>query len=127
MAMPAAEARHLPEPGWLELLKPFPGRLEFAVRLALICALTLLVTEIYQTPEPALTVYVAFFVIKPDRATSVLISTIFLVLISVILGTVLLITMAVIDFPLWRVAVMAVFSFFLLFAASASKLKPVAA
>jgi multidrug resistance protein MdtO len=29
----------------LSLLMPFPGRLEFAVRLALICALTTLVVE----------------------------------------------------------------------------------
>ena len=32
------------------------GRFEFALRVALICALTVLVVEIYQTPEPALTV-----------------------------------------------------------------------
>jgi multidrug resistance protein MdtO len=36
-------------------LKPFPDRVEFAARIALICALTALVAEIYQTPEPALT------------------------------------------------------------------------
>src|SRR6266850_2507012 len=49
----------------LSLLRPFPGRLEFAARLALICALTTLVVEIYQTPDPALTAYVAFFVTIP--------------------------------------------------------------
>ena len=47
-------------------LAPFPGRLEFAARLALICALATLVAEIYQTPDPALTAYVAFFVMKPE-------------------------------------------------------------
>jgi hypothetical protein len=74
------------------LLAPFPGRLEFAVRLALICALTTLVVEIYQTPEPALTVYVAFFVMKPDRAASVVASIVMLMLISLILGLVLALT-----------------------------------
>jgi multidrug resistance protein MdtO len=108
------------------LLAPFPGRLEFAARLALICALTTLVAEIYQTPDPALTVYVAFFVIKPDRATSVVLSIVMLTLITVIIAVVMLVTMLVIDQPLWRVVAMTLISFGLLFAASASKLKPIA-
>jgi len=51
--MPLTRAR---ETIWdiARLLAPKPGRLELASRLALICALTVLVAEIYQTPEPAL-------------------------------------------------------------------------
>ncbi len=109
----------------LSLLRPFPGRLEFAARLALICALTTLVVEIYQTPDPALTAYVAFFVMKPDRTTSVILSIVMVLLISIIIGLVILVSMAVIDQPAWRVASMAMISFGLLFLASASKLKPV--
>ena len=108
------------------LLAPFPGRLEFAARLALICALTILVAEIYQTPEPALTVYVAFFVMKADRAGSVVTSIVMLLLITVIIGLVLALTVQVIEQPLWRVVTMTLVSFCLTFAASASKLKPVA-
>jgi multidrug resistance protein MdtO len=108
------------------LLAPLPGRLEFAVRLALICALATLVAEIYQTPEPALTVYVAFFVMKPDRAASVVTSVVMLGLISLVLGLVLTLTVQVIEQPLWRVTAMTLMSFCLTFAASASKLKPVA-
>jgi multidrug resistance protein MdtO len=109
------------------LLAPFPGRAEFAVRLALICAITTLIAEIYQTPDPALTAYVAFFVMKPDRAGSVVTSIVMLLLISLIIGLVLALTVHVIEQPLWRVATMTLVSFCLTFAASASKLKPVAA
>jgi multidrug resistance protein MdtO len=109
----------------LSLLRPFPGRFEFATRLALICALTTLVAEIYQTPEPALVAYVAFFVMKPDRVTSVALSIVMLLLISFIIGLLILVSMAEIDQPAWRVASMAMISFGLLFLASASKLKPV--
>jgi multidrug resistance protein MdtO len=109
----------------LALLRPLPGRLEFAARLALICALTTLVVEIYQTPEPALTAYLAFFVMKPDRTASVLMSVVMLLLFSIIIGLLIPITMIVIDQPAWRVASMVVISFGLLFLASASKLKPV--
>ena len=108
------------------LLAPFPGRFEFAVRLALICALTTLVAEIYQTPEPALTAYVAFFVMKPDRAERVVTSIVMLLLITFIVGLVLALTVEVIEQPLWRVTAMTLVSFCLTFAASASKLKPVA-
>jgi multidrug resistance protein MdtO len=108
------------------LLAPFPGRLEFAARLALICAITTLVAEIYQTPEPALTAYVAFFVMKPDRAASVVTSIVMLVLISLIVGLLLALAVQVIEQPLWRVTTMTLVSFSLTFAASASKLKPVA-
>lgn len=108
------------------LLAPFPGRLEFAARLAMICALTILVAEIYQTPEPALTVYVAFVVMKPDRTESVVTSIVMLVLITLIISLVLALTVEVIEQPLWRVAAMTLVSFCLAFAGSASKLKPVA-
>src|SRR5471032_2069787 len=126
MAMPADKQRHPAMERLRAILEPFPDRLGFAVRLALICALTTLVVEIYQTPEPALTVYVAFFVIKADRSTSVVVSTVMLFLITLIVGAVLLIAMQVIDEPLWRVVAMTLVSFGLLFAASASKLKPIA-
>jgi multidrug resistance protein MdtO len=111
----------------LALLRPFPGRLEFSSRLALACALTTLVAEIYQTPDPALTAYVAFFVMKRDRMESVIISIVLTILISLLVGMLILIAMAVIDQPLWRVISITVASFSLLFLASASKLKPLGA
>src|ERR1700761_2689183 len=126
MAPPAIERRASAFEGLGALLAPFPGRLEFATRLALTCALATLVAEIYQTPEPALTAYVAFFVMKPDRAESVVTSIVMLLLITVIIGLVLALTVQVIEQPLWRVATMTLVSFCLTFAASASKLKPVA-
>jgi multidrug resistance protein MdtO len=111
----------------LALLRPFPGRLEFSTRLALACALTTLVAEIYQTPDPALTAYVAFFVMKRDRMESVIISIVLSILISLLVGILMLVAMAVIDQPLWRVISITVVSFGLLFLASASKLKPLGA
>jgi multidrug resistance protein MdtO len=122
MASPAGDRRA----GLLELLAPAPGRLDFSLRLALICSLTILVVEYYRDPEPALTAYVAFFMVKPDRATSILLGVVFVLLISVVLGGLLLVVRVVINDPVSRVGAMTVLSFGLLFAASASKLKPVA-
>ena len=65
----APRAASTPIADFVRLLEPQPGRLEFAVRLALICALTVLVTEIYQTPEPALAAYIVFFLNRDSRTT----------------------------------------------------------
>ena len=70
----------------LHLFGPLPGRLAFAVRLALICALTTLVVEIYQTPDPALTVYIVFFLNKPDRVESLILNAVLTILITFIIG-----------------------------------------
>jgi multidrug resistance protein MdtO len=125
MAINVRESREGRLAELLRLLMPFPGRLEFAIRLALICALTTLVAEIYQTPEPALTVYLVFFLNKPDRGTSLILSLAMLALFSLIVTSVILVAMIVIDQPVWRVASMAAISLGLLFLASASKLRPI--
>ncbi|SEB09227.1 FUSC family protein [Variovorax sp. YR216] len=122
MAPPAAEAASSGAMGWLRLLAPEPGRLEFAARLALICTLTVMITALYGTPEPALTAYVAFFLVKRDRATSVLLSVAAALLITLLIGFVLFVANATLDRPPWRVASMTVIAFGLLFLVSASKL-----
>jgi len=125
MATHAPEAREGRLAELLRLLLPFPGRLEFAVRLALICALTTLVVEIYQTPDPALTVYLVFFLNKPDRGTSLILSIAMLALFSLIVPSLIIVAIIVVDYPVWRVASMAAISLGLLFLASASKLRPI--
>ncbi|HUA26782.1 MAG TPA: FUSC family protein [Steroidobacteraceae bacterium] len=109
----------------LRRLGPRPGRLAYAARLALICALTALVVEIYQTPDPALTVYIVFFLNKPDRAESLLLDVVFTFLITLIVGIVILLAIMVIDVPFWRLVVMSAFSIGFLFVAFASKLRPI--
>ncbi len=124
MAPPADEPHRTPFAEFINLLQPQPGRLEYAARLALVCALTALLAEIYQTPEPALTAYIAFFVVKPDRTESVVLSIVMLIVISMVIAVVLLATMIVINDPLSRVIVMTLLSFCLLFLTAASKLRP---
>ncbi|MBV1775488.1 FUSC family protein [Burkholderiaceae bacterium DAT-1] len=113
--------------GLLDLLRPAPGRLAFALRIALICVLTTLVVEVYQTPEAALSAYLVFFLAKPDRMGSILQSIVLMVMTTVLIGIVFLLAGGLLDAPLLRVSCMAVLSFCLLFLASASKLKPVGA
>jgi len=123
-AAESAEPRRAFGAELLRLLAPRPGRLAFAVKLALICALTTLIAEIYQTPDAALTAYVVFFLNKPDRDESLVLNVVFTLLITLIIGLIILLAMLVMDVPLWRVAAMSAFSIGFLFVAFASKLRP---
>ncbi|HWZ59023.1 MAG TPA: FUSC family protein [Gemmatimonadaceae bacterium] len=106
------------------LLAPRPGRLHFALRVALICALTTVVAEIYQTPGVALTTYIVFFLNKPDRVESLSLDVVLTILVTLVIGLIFLMAKLVIDVPLWRVTMMTAVSIAFLFVAFASKLRP---
>jgi multidrug resistance protein MdtO len=108
------------------ITEPSMGRLAFALRLAIICSLVAIVAEVYQTPEIALTVYVAFFLNKPDRVSSLLLAVAFPIVLTLTISLLLLLAMHVLDYPGLRVLAMALISFSMMFLASASKLKPLA-
>jgi multidrug resistance protein MdtO len=109
------------------LLAMRPGRWEYALRVGVIGALTCLVAEIYQTPDIALTIYIAFFLNQKNRTASVIQNIAFVVLISIVIGLIMVVTNLVLDDPLWRVATMVLLSFGCLFLGSASKLRPIGA
>lgn len=111
---------------WRELVERTPGRTEFALRLAVICALTTWIALTYRTLDVALSAYVVFFMNKPDRTSSILTSVAFTILVGVLIGLLILIAGVAVDLPPLRVTIMAVLSIVLLFLASASKLKPLA-
>ena len=111
---------------WQLIAKPSPGRLAYAARIALICMLVAICAETYTTPEIALTVYLVFFLNKPDRTSSMALTLAIMVLITLVVGLLLLLAEPVWASPAVRVFVMASISFVMLFFASASKLKPLA-
>jgi multidrug resistance protein MdtO len=92
--------------------------------MALICALTTVVAETYQTPGVALAVYIVFFLNKPDRVESLILELVLTILITLVIGLIFIMARLVIDIPFWRVAMMTVFSIVFLFVAFASKLRP---
>jgi hypothetical protein len=110
---------------WRLLTERSPGRFAFAARLALICALTAVVAEVYQTPEIALTIYIAFFLNKADRVSSMALTIALTIFATIVLSFLFLIASPVLANPSLRVGTMAGVSFCLLFLVSASKLKPV--
>ncbi|WP_175918187.1 FUSC family protein [Burkholderia pyrrocinia] len=127
MAQPAADVRSPGPREVLRLLAPFPGRTAIAVRVALICALVVLVTSGYGTPEAAISAYVVFFLNRADRVTSVVLAVAMLLLVTVVIALVMGVAIFSIDYSILRVACMTVMSIGLLYLTSASKLRPVGA
>src|SRR5215469_4293953 len=111
---------------WQLITETSPDRLAFAARLALICTLVAIFAEVYKTPEIALAVYLVFFLNKPDRTSSMLLTVAITVLITLVIGILFLIAQPVLGDPGLRVLTMALISFVMMFLSSASKLKPVA-
>src|SRR5215475_424039 len=105
---------------WHLITEPSSGRLTFAVRLALICTLVAVFAEVYKTPEIALTVYLVFFLNKPDRSSSMLLTVALIVIITVVIGILFLLAQLVLGNPALRVLTMALISFVMMFLASAS-------
>ncbi|WP_186044214.1 FUSC family protein [Burkholderia gladioli] len=127
MARPAAEIRAPGPRELLRLLAPFPGRAAMAWRIALICAVTVLVASVYGTPEAALSAYVVFFLNRADRVTSSLLAVALMLIVSIVIALVLGVAILSIDYAILRVACMVVLSIGLLYLTSASKLRPVGA
>jgi len=111
---------------WPLIVESSPHRLAFAARIGLICTLVTIFAETYTTPEIALTVYLVFFLNKPDRMSSMALTIAITVLITFVVGLLLLLAEPVWASPALRVFAMALISFVMLFFASASKLKPLA-
>ncbi|KVD47164.1 fusaric acid resistance protein [Burkholderia sp. ABCPW 11] len=127
MARPAADVRSPGPREVLRLLAPFPGRAAMAVRVALICALVVLVTSGYGTPEAAISAYVVFFLNRADRVTSAVLAVAMLLLVTLVIALVIGVAIFSIEYSVLRVACMAVLSVGLLYLTSASKLRPVGA
>ena len=109
------------------IFQPTPGRMQFALRVATICAATTLVGEMYQMPpELALAVYVVFFLNAPDRARSVILGIVMTGLLTLCLLIILAVALRVMDHPTQKVLSIAVLSFVFLFLGTASLLGEVA-
>ena len=109
------------------LLRPFPGRAAFAVRLALMCTLVTAVALIYGIPEAAVAAYVVLFMNKQDRTSSITGALALTLAGTVVIGLMFGISQLVLEHAAWRVLAMTALSLVMLWLVSASKLRPVGA
>ncbi len=119
----SAEPRALQDLG--ALLAPFPGRFSMAWRLALLCALSTVVSMTYQIPEAAIGCYLIFFVMKADAAESAILAIALSILVSLVVGVLLTLTILTIETPSLRFIALAASSLGMLYLGSASMLGPI--
>lgn len=106
----------------LALLAPTPVKQELALRQAFMCCLTLVVVQLYGLSSPALTVYLIFFLTKPDRVSSLSADIDWVVLYTAIFAIILIFSMFTLNRPIARVFAMAIFSCAIIFLRNSTKL-----
>ncbi|MET3723526.1 FUSC family protein [Sphingomonas trueperi] len=125
--MPASVERAGPlAAAWAALWANTPDRLVFALRLTLVCCGSALIGLWFEIPDPALIVYLALFLNRPDRMSSLAIAVVMQLFMTVVVFSLVPVTALLINAPFWRTVAMAVLSFGLMFLGSASKLRPFA-
>ncbi|HBJ68036.1 FUSC family protein [Alcaligenes phenolicus] len=105
-------------------LQPTPGRLAQSWRVAVLCALMVLLAMNYGIPESAVSCFVIFFVMKSDAGESSVLALALVVLVSIVVLLMVPLIQVTIQYPAWRLLAMVLTSFVLLFLGVASKLGP---
>ncbi|MFV9474444.1 FUSC family protein [Advenella sp. RU8] len=103
-------------------LRPFDGRLAMAWRVAAQCALAALLFMTYGIPLAAIGCYLILFLMKPDSAENSLMAIGLTVLVALVVVMLLYLVRWTIDYPMWRLVVIAVGSFIFLYIGAASQL-----
>ena len=103
-------------------LRPFPGRLGRAWRVALLCALVAGVAMLYRIPESAIGCYLIIYLAKPDGAECVATAIGLIVLASVVVLSIVPVISATADAPALRLTAMALLSFVFVWLGAISQL-----
>src|SRR5271165_4379738 len=83
----SAETQGTPFLGALwETLKPFPGRAQLTLRLAVVCTAVVLVADTFRLPFQDLMPFFVLFITKEDKVTTTVSAVLVLVTVTVAIG-----------------------------------------
>lgn len=105
-------------------LRPYPGRLDLSLRIALVCVLVTVTAMALEVPEAALSCYLVFFASRADAGSGILTAAGVLIGATAGIGLGILCLMVVADSPMLRLGLVAVFTFGGMYLAQASKAGP---
>ncbi len=106
----------------LKDLRPFDGRLEMSLHIALLCGLTAVIAMALQMPLAMLSCYLVFLMYRDNAGDNILIGFGLIFAVTVIIGLVLVLMMLVVDAPAMRLSLMGAVTFGGMWLARASKL-----
>jgi multidrug resistance protein MdtO len=107
-------------------LAPFPGRLDRALRITLLCVVTVIVCMAFHVQEAALAAYLIFFVSKDDAGSSAIEGFALIIVVIVAVALAFVVTAATAGTPLLRVLTMAALVYGGMFLSRTSKSGPLA-
>ena len=90
-----------------EIIAPSRARFERTVQLTLLAMIVVVISMTFQIPDPALSSYILFFVLKEDSGRSILISIVFIVAITAVISIVFLLAPVTLDHPDLRILIIA--------------------
>jgi multidrug resistance protein MdtO len=109
-----------------DMLAPFDGRLARSLEITIAAMLVVVVSMTFQIPEPALSAYLIFFVAKNNSGLNILMSLVFIVVVTIIVALAFGLAQVTINAPEGRILVLAGVSFVAFFLGASSKLAPLA-
>jgi multidrug resistance protein MdtO len=109
-----------------DLVEPYPGRSARALEISFVCMIVVIISMMFQIPEPALSTYLVFFAAKDNSVANILTSIILIVVIAVVVAISFGVTLLSLNAPEGRILLIAAVSFVAFFLATASKLAPLA-
>ncbi|MCW2286795.1 multidrug resistance protein MdtO [Rhodoblastus acidophilus] len=109
-----------------DMLAPFDGRLARAAEIAFVVMLVTIVSMAYRIPEPAISVYLIFFVAKENSGLNIVMSLALIVVVTLVVALAIGLAILTINAPEARVVVLACVAFVSFFLGASSKLAPLA-
>ncbi len=109
-----------------DLLAPFEGRLARTLEIAFIVMMVVIVSMMYQIPEPAISAYLIFFVAKENSGLNILMGLVLIVVITLVVAIAFGLAILTLNAPEGRIVVLACVAFLAFFLGASSKLAPLA-
>jgi multidrug resistance protein MdtO len=103
-------------------LKPFPGRLATAWRVAAVCALVAGIAMMFHIPESAISCYLVIFLMKADGAENTVVATAAILAITLLVALMIPVLQWTVESALLRILVMIAVSLVFIFLGAATKL-----
>src|SRR5208282_4258463 len=124
---PAARALLMPGPAlFADLLEPSEGRLARAFEITFVCMMVVIVSMMYQIPEPAISTYLIFFAAKENSGLNILMCVVLIVFITLVVAIAFGLAILTLNSPEGRIVALAGVAFVAFFLGASSKLAPLA-
>ena len=109
-----------------DLLEPSEGRLARAFEITFVCMMVVIVSMMYQIPEPAISTYLIFFAAKENSGLNILMCMVLIVVITLVVAIAFGLAILTLNSPEGRIVALACVAFISFFLGASSKLAPLA-